>query len=198
MKDFIQIKISLNGSNPLIWRRVQFYKNITFFELHHIIQIAMGWENHHLYEFKIEGFRIGEIYEDERLEGYGTDSQYDCRTTKISDVITDKGETFQYVYDFGDYWKHTLEVEDDFDYSGDAIYPLCLAGEMACPLEDSGGIYGHYQNLEILKDKKHPEYKDTKKWIPKDYTPEKLDLEKINKQLDKIELYIIKWCKKQR
>lgn len=197
MKDFIKIKVSLNDTKPQIWRRIQLHKNITFFELHHIIQIAMGWKNYHMFEFKIEGFRIGEIYDDEMLDGYyDKNSQYDCRTTKISDVITDIGETFQYVYDFGDYWKHTLEVEDDFNYSGDAIYPLCVAGDMACPVEDSGGIHGHYQNLEILKDKKHPEYRDTKTWMPRGYDPQKFNLENVNKQLDKIDKYIFNWIKK--
>ncbi len=29
------------------------------------------------------------------------------------------------------------------------IFPLCIDGEMACPLEDSGGIHGYYDKLDI-------------------------------------------------
>lgn len=36
--------------------------NTNFQKLHHIIQLAIGWKNTHLFEFTVEGFTIGEIY----------------------------------------------------------------------------------------------------------------------------------------
>ncbi|MFN5477670.1 MAG: plasmid pRiA4b ORF-3 family protein, partial [Sphingobacteriales bacterium] len=59
MKDLLQIKISLDESDPGIWRRVVVHRDTTFFELHHIIQVSMGWQNYHMFEFSIEGYRIG-------------------------------------------------------------------------------------------------------------------------------------------
>ncbi len=195
MKEFLQVKISLDKSDPLIWRRVLLHRDTSFFELHHIIQIAMGWQNYHMFEFGLEGYRIGMIYEDEKFEGYGTDSLLDCRITKLSDVISETNEVVKYVYDFGDYWEHSLVMEGTQDADKSLLYPLCIAGEMACPPEDCGGLYGFYQNLNILKDKKHPEYKDTKTWMPRGYDPQKFNLEKVNQQLGKLDKYIAKWLR---
>jgi hypothetical protein len=64
MDDIIQLKITLKGTKPPIWRRVLVDKATTFFELHNIIQIAMGWTNSHLHEFEINGFRIAEQNEE--------------------------------------------------------------------------------------------------------------------------------------
>ena len=44
-----QIKISLKGSKPLIWRRVLVPELITFKRLHETIQHSMGWLNYHLF-----------------------------------------------------------------------------------------------------------------------------------------------------
>ena len=45
----IRIKVSLDKTNPLIWRELLVPRDITFNKLHHTIQIAMGWTNSHLF-----------------------------------------------------------------------------------------------------------------------------------------------------
>jgi hypothetical protein len=56
-----QLKITLNGINPPIWRRLLVSENITLYKLHHIIQITMGWSNAHLYWFGEIDSKIGDI-----------------------------------------------------------------------------------------------------------------------------------------
>ena len=63
MNEIIQLKVSLDGSDPLIWRTLLINRETTFFELHHIIQLAMGWKNYHLFEFNLDGYRVGMIEE---------------------------------------------------------------------------------------------------------------------------------------
>ncbi len=63
MNDIIQLKISLQDSKPPIWRRILIDKDATFFELHQIIQIVMGWHNSHLHQFEIGQRIIGEYEE---------------------------------------------------------------------------------------------------------------------------------------
>jgi hypothetical protein len=51
MNTILQLKITLRGTKPPIWRRVLVENTITFDALHDIIQITMGWTNNHLHEF---------------------------------------------------------------------------------------------------------------------------------------------------
>ncbi len=48
-----QLKITLRGSRPPIWRRIQVRGNTSLAKLHDIIQIVMGWTNSHLHQFQI-------------------------------------------------------------------------------------------------------------------------------------------------
>ena len=193
MKSIIQLKITLQESNPLIWRRVLLTAESSFFELHHIIQIAMGWKNYHLYEFNIEGYRIGEISQDEKTEGYGSDQLLDSKTVKLTDIITEDNEAFTYEYDFGDRWLHLIEVEHFSEAEESKWYPICIDGQYACPPEDCGGIDSYYEYLTILKDKTHPDYKDLMDWFPRRFDPEKFDRSKTVTPLRNLDLYISKW-----
>ena len=44
-----QLKVTLDDSKPPIWRRILVPENITLYQLHEIIQRAMGWQNYHLH-----------------------------------------------------------------------------------------------------------------------------------------------------
>ena len=48
-----QLKVSLDEIQPPIWRRIQLPGDSSFFKLHFVLQIAMGWTNSHLHEFLI-------------------------------------------------------------------------------------------------------------------------------------------------
>jgi len=192
MEDIIQLKIILNKTNPAIWRRIQVERNTTFFELHHTIQIAFGWKNYHLYEFEIDGHRLG-APEDYLANIPSTqEGVIDARDITL-DLIIEPGETFLYIYDFGDLWKHNITVEEFLPKEEKIKYPICIDGKLACPPEDCGGTRGYYDLLEILKDKKHPEYKETKIWVGKNFKPEHFDKEKVNKKLLHLYKYIMDW-----
>jgi hypothetical protein len=62
-------------------------------------------------------------------------------------------------------------------------YSICIDGELNCPPEDCGGIWGFYDMLEKLKNKKHPEYKELIDWLGKNYDPNKFDIDEVNKSL---------------
>ena len=105
-----QFKITLNESNPPIWRRIQ-VKNCTLDKLHEHIQTAMGWTNSHLHQFKIEG----ELYGDPELldDGFEDFDCVDSTVTKISEIVPKEGKRFSFIYeyDFGDGWEHEVLFE---------------------------------------------------------------------------------------
>ncbi len=183
MEAILQLLIILDSTEPPIWRRVQVPAKINFRELHEVLQVAMGWENLHLYEFNCEGYRIGEILNEPELEGFGSNELLDADTTLITDLIQENSEHFHYTYDFGDFWEHTVVMEKSMPADPAVFYPYCLGGEMSCPPEDSGGIRNYYDYLEILKDRKHPEYNESRIWVGRAFDPLKFEPDKVNRRL---------------
>ncbi len=176
MPKILQLKISLKGSKPLVWRRFLVKDSVTFHKLHEIIQKIMGWENYHLYEFGAGGLTISLPDED---AGHVTDS----RKTKLCDILAAERQRFDYTYDFGDSWEHVIIVEKILEKSPQKC-PACIAGKTACPPEDCGGIWGYAELLEIMKDKSHPEYEEKiADWLGEDFDPEAFDIDEVNQRL---------------
>jgi Plasmid pRiA4b ORF-3-like protein len=50
-----QLKVVLLGISPMIWRRLLIRSQSTIADLHHLLQIAMGWTDTHLHQFRIQG-----------------------------------------------------------------------------------------------------------------------------------------------
>lgn len=193
MIEVLQLKISLQRSNPLIFRTILLKKETSFFELHHIFQIAIGWQNYHLFEFNLDGYRIGLIENSEKENGYGSDQVLDASTTLLSDILSVEKDSFNYTYDFGDCWLHDVSVSVVTKKNIKITYPQCSDGALNCPPEDCGGIDGFYEILHVIQDKKHPDYKETRQWVGKKYDPLLFDKDKINKQLKQIDKYIARW-----
>ena len=57
------IKIALRGISPMNWRRLRLPGSTSIADFHHIIQIAMGWDNDYLHCFHIFGKDYGIAYE---------------------------------------------------------------------------------------------------------------------------------------
>jgi len=148
----------LADTNPLVWRRLLVPETYSFWDLHVAIQDAMGWTDCHLHEFVVvdaktlRGKRIGipdEEFAGERptLAGW---------KVPIARHLTHGSQPVRYLYDFGDDWNHTLEVEDILPADGGS-YPRCVAGAGACPPEDVGGTHGYAEFLHAIRDLRHPE-----------------------------------------
>ena len=55
----MQVKVWLLGISPMVWRHVLVRDTCSLRELHGVIQVAMGWEGHHLYLFRLHSKRYG-------------------------------------------------------------------------------------------------------------------------------------------
>jgi hypothetical protein len=174
-----QIKVTLDNTHPLIWRRIQVPGNTTLLKLHDILQIVMGWEDYHLHMFTIEGSRYGDPADDE----YGELGTIDGGSYKLNQVIHRDGQRLSYEYDFGDSWNHSLLVEKILPPQEGVRYPLCLKGKRACPPEDVGGVWGYENFLEAIRSPDHDEHEEYLIWIGGEFDPEAFDLEEVNTQL---------------
>ncbi len=182
-KTVYQFKITLLGSKPPIWRRIQVV-DCTLDKLHEHIQTAMGWTNSHLHRFQFGK----QLYGDPMLmvEGMDEFNYKDSTRTKISKIVPGTGKRFRftYEYDFGDGWEHEILFEGRPKMESGKKFPLCLEGERACPPEDVGGIFGFYHFLAALADPKHEEHDELKEWGG-DFDPNKFDAKQATKDMKK-------------
>lgn len=175
-----QLKITLRGSRPPIWRRVLAPGDITLAKLHAVVQAAMGWYDSHLHEFTVDGMSYGVPHPD-----YGGEVKSE-RRVKLSEVATAPKAKLRYVYDFGDDWDHEILVEKILPPEPGVQYPVCIAGRRACPPEDCGGVWGYANFLAAIQDPAHPEHDDMLEWIGGSFDSEAFDLEAINQALRRI------------
>ena|SRR5215813_2266896 len=128
-----QLKITLRGISPLIWRRLLVRAETSLAELHDILQLVLGWTNNHLHRFIIHGKEYGIAY------GGGIGFDDDPRHIRLADFCFRLRERFLYEYDFGNRWQHDLRVEQVLEAEGKRVYPVCTDGKRAAPPEECGG-----------------------------------------------------------
>ncbi len=172
-----QIKVTLKGIRPPVWRRFQVKSDINLHKLHRTLQPVMGWLNSHLYEFVIDGNDYGEPHPD-----YGG-TMLDARAVKLNHIAPVAPVRFIYRYDFGDGWEHEVVVERILPTPRRVQHPTCLAGKRACPPEDCGGIGGYADFLAAIRNPRHPEHESMLEWIGGGFDPEAFDLREVNAAL---------------
>jgi len=155
------LKIDLINTEPLVSRTIKVSSETTLYLMHHIIQTVMGWENRHLYEFSINNLRFA----DSRLLDEDFGDITDVKTVLLEDVFTKTGATAIYLYDFGDGWKHQLELFEISNAPQNELLPTFVSGQNTCPPEDCGGTFRYRELLEILTDTSHEEYESIVEWL---------------------------------
>jgi hypothetical protein len=134
-------KIYLLNISPMIYRRFKVKGDVHIAELHHLIQIIMGWDNVHLHCFKIWGRTYG-ISQSGGM--YFPDNP--CKML-IGDFGFKVWDKFSYTYDFADHWQHEIRVEKIEEANSSYNHPSCITGKRACPPEDCGGPFSYHDAI---------------------------------------------------
>jgi hypothetical protein len=175
----VQLRIVLELGKHSAWRRLLVPIDCSFTQLHRIIQRVFGWQDNHLYEFFILDHRrrvqedwgsnhpvfhpkgylpiMNLVGDESALEfeySYGIPRQL-AHTAFLGDYVHDY-RIMKYIYDFGDDWRHTIEIEGITIFE-DKNFPFCLEGEGIAPPEDVGGISGYEQFLKVIANKDDPD-----------------------------------------
>ncbi len=175
----LQLKVTVEGCKPQIWRRLLVPDSFTFEDLHILLQIVFSWEECHLHEFETQdGTRIGTPDED------CTIPLLEEHRVKLGKYLKAPKDNLLYLYDFGDGWEHKVQVEKVLNKSADMTVPSCVAGKRAGPVEDSGGPHGYNHLVKVLKKPAHKDYQDMVEWIGDDLEPELLDVDAINAKIN--------------
>lgn len=174
-----QLKITLRGIRPPVWRRLVVPSSMTLAGLHGTIQVAFGWFGYHLHEFSIGTDRFGDGAVDP--DGWGPRPKDESRA-KLARVAP-PGTRFLYEYDFGDSWEHDVVVEKTTAAEPGVAYPVCVSGRRACPPEDCGGVWGYAHLREVLADRAHPEHDEMVEWVGGSFDPDAFDIDDLNAML---------------
>ena len=178
-----QLRVDLLDVTPTVWRRLLVPPTLTLPKLHHALQIALGWTDSHLHEFLINGVRYGVPDPDWQDEWPVMDE----RRVALHEALGPSVRCFDYVYDFGDDWHHSVVVESLYAPLAPgrtAVY--CSDGANACPPEDVGGAPGYAELLTALADPHHEEHQSYLEWIGGAFDPARFDLAAINKALARL------------
>ena len=180
----LQLKVTLLGIRPPIWRRLLVPAAIKLPKLHAVLQLSFGWTNSHLHAFRLDG----ESYEANppkgmvsQLFGLGPERQ-DEKRFRLCDLLHAKDDWLLYEYDFGDSWEVEVLVEKLLP-GAHAGQVTCLAGKRAGPPDDCGGVPGYYNLLEAVADPKHPEHRDMVDWLGDAYYPDAFSNDALNQYL---------------
>lgn len=144
-----RLRVVMADVTPEVCRTLDVPAACTLPELHLLLQAALGWTDSHLHQFVVGDRRWGSPHQE------WDDGQLDESRAGLREL----GPRFDYLYDFGDGWEHTVEV---LGSGGDE--PGCVDGRGVCPPEDCGGPPGYEQLLEVLADPTHPEHEHLTAW----------------------------------
>lgn len=136
-----QLKITIEGSHPPIWRRVLIPCGISFADLDRIIEEIFGWKHEHLYKFYFPDLRQSVTWNPMEDSAQTENSVEDG----IDDFL-EVGSKFFYTYDFGDDWRHVITVEKCVEYG--EHFPKVIKFSGPNMIEDCGGIYGFYHFID--------------------------------------------------
>lgn len=180
----VQIKVTLGLVNFEVWRRLVIPINYTFKQLHDVLQNAFNWKDYHLHDFYVNDGRnaVMNLVCGEDAFDYPADVPMKMETdSRLYDFFPDYKEII-YTYDFGDNWKHYLELESvipDYSYN----YSKCLEGLGNTPPEDVGSETGYESFLEAISDPAHGEYEFNVEWGKMQGYSE-FNIDEVNRRLE--------------
>lgn len=157
MPTALQLRVTLLHVKPAVWRQVLVPADLTFDELHTVLQYTMGWEHFHLYRFEMF-------------------TEFES-SVPLGNFFREEGDWVRYIYDFGDEWEHQIELEKVRTGSITVPQlPWVLAGARACPPEDSGGPWEYMEMLRRRANKQRSE-------LPRGFDPAKFDRNEVNEEM---------------
>lgn len=174
------LRITLLDVSPKVWRLVRVPSAVTLAGLHAVVQMAMGWENRHLHEWRIGDRSFGPPDEEDWGEEMDDESEAVLADLAPADSV------LHYDYDLGDGWEHLIEVVAVEPYDATVPPVAVLDGARAAPPEDSGGPAGYEHLLDALSDPDDEEHDDLVAWVGDRFDPEEFDRAHINRRLESL------------
>ena len=170
MPNAARLKISLSGIDTSPWRLIDVPLSMNLTGLHRTIQAAFLWHDSHLWEFQIGQKRYGPMWVDS-----GRDAVFNPDNKRLTSLTRSPVNAFSYVYDFGDWWEHQVEVLELMDVASGDRLPKFVEGAYRTPPENIGGPLGFAHFLACIRDPKHPEHAEMMEWYGKNFDTDDIE-----------------------
>lgn len=170
------LRVTLLDVSPPVWRLVRVPSVVSLSVLHSILQVALGWEDRHLHEW-----RVGDAYYGPGQEDGGDDE--DDSAVTLADVAG-ADSVLHYEYDLGGGWEHLVEVVSVEPYDATVAPVAVLDGARAVPPEDTGGPSGYEALLAALANPEDLDHDDAVAAFGDSLDPEAFDRLLVNHRLE--------------
>jgi hypothetical protein len=152
-----RVRVSLDDSDPVIWRRLDLRSDLPLNVVHQAIQSAFSWWDYHLNRFTLGGGpwdRESQVFacqEDLQEADVEDDTTLDS-LVRLDETLQDPGDVPHYAYDYGDGWELTIRLEEVLPFEPGSASAMCIDGERAAPPEDCGHLLTEAELAEVLED----------------------------------------------
>ncbi len=175
----VRLRITLEDIEPAIWRRVELPLANSLKTLHLAIQAAMLFENYHMFRFDVGDASYGIPMKDDWMDP----PTRDAGNIRLAKLVERSVTSFIYTYDFGDDWRHLVEIEGVFTADPELDYPRFVDGERRAPPEDVGGFPGFEEFVEAMTKPRHPNRKSMLEWYGRPFDPLDISTDEINARM---------------
>jgi hypothetical protein len=184
MVDVARLRVEIDEVEPRVVRRVEVPLSIRLDDLHFVLQIAIGWQNCHPFEFRIGDEAWGLVDRDTPET-----NPLPAEQATLADLAA-RGSAFKYNYTFGDDWEHSVVLEGIESSATDGTIPKLLSAEGRCPPADIGGPSGYEHYLRALADPREAHHEAMLEWGDADFDPRLVDIAALRFNLANLAKYL--------
>ena len=183
MSEIARLAVEIDDVEPRVRRVVEVPLDIRLDDLHFVLQIAIGWQNGHPFEF-----RVGDAAWTLQDRDLATTAAAAERAT-LADILA-RGDTFKYDYVLGEDWEHTVTLTARGTAVPGVRYPQLIAAEGRCPPADIGGPIGYETYLRSIADPNSVDHEAMLDFDAPDFDPAVVDIATLRGNLAELSRYI--------
>jgi hypothetical protein len=183
VQQIARLRVEIDEVTPRVLRRIEVPLDIRLDDLHFVLQVCIGWQNGHPFEF-----RVGDAAWGLQDQDAGT-AVIPAEQSTLADVLA-HGRSFAYGYVFGEDWQHTVELEAIEAAPTGTSYPRLVSAEGRCPPADIGGPSGYETYLRAIADPNSIHHEAMIEWDDPDFDPNKVDTVALRRNLVELARFI--------
>jgi hypothetical protein len=183
MSEIARLIVEIDDVEPRVARCIDVPADIRLDDLHFVLQIAIGWQNGHPFEFRT-GDKVWGLCDRD------TESNpLPAHAATLADILA-CGPSFKYDYVLGEDWEHTVTLVSRASAQRGVSYPHLISAEGRCPPADIGGPIGYETYLASIADPKSANHADMLDFDAPDFDPHAVDEAALRANLASLRNYI--------